>query len=392
MTSVRTEELYGVRPRTGELADRVLGGMLLQGVPPRLVDEAIAEAGAGELRRRRMPARLAAYFTLALWLWRADNYATVIAKLADALRWAGNDTPATAASSASRARDRLGPDPMRILFRRLTEPAWGDAASRTGWRGLAVRYLESTLVETPERCGFTQARILALADAAGGLIDATWAPPSVSLGDLVDRLLRSCRWATTTGTLVVTGTVGHAVWTQLTGTGAHLITEAPRTAVGTTSAMPPWPRVDSSLERLRRRPARIIPGPGAGPGGGLATTLTDPAEAPAQELAHLHASRWEADDVGRRICGRIPARLRSQSGLGADQEIWALLCLYQALHRTLPRRRYVEPDKARHRSLAEHDRFALSLPRSCPVAVCGVVWSGGFMTSHCPCVTYRYVR
>jgi hypothetical protein len=30
-----------------------------------------------------------------------------------------------------------------------------------------------------------------------------------------------------------------------------------------------------------------------------------------------------------------PLELRSQSDLGADQEIWALLCLYQVLHQVL---------------------------------------------------------
>jgi hypothetical protein len=180
---------------------------------------------------------------------------------------------------------------------------------------------------------------MALADEVGGLIDATWAPAAVPADDLADRLLHPRRRASLTETLVVAGTGGGVVWPQLARTGTHLITDAPPgTTDDTTQAGPPLSD-GSHLTRVHGRPVRIIPRPG----GCLATTLTDPVRAPACEVAHLHAVRWWAGDLTRRICGPVPAALRSRSDLGADQEIWALLCLYQALHRTLAPQRIVEP-------------------------------------------------
>jgi len=66
----------------------------------------------------------------------------------------------------------------------------------------------------------------------------------------------------------------------------------------------------------------------------LVTTITDPAQAPAAELAALYAQRWEIESTlsewktyqrGRDVV------LRSQSPDGVVQEIWAHLLVHHAL-------------------------------------------------------------
>ena len=71
----------------GWLPDRISVGVLTRVFTPELVDAAVEEAGARELRRRLLPARLVVYFTLALWLFRGRNcgYGQVMTKLADGL-------------------------------------------------------------------------------------------------------------------------------------------------------------------------------------------------------------------------------------------------------------------------------------------------------------------
>jgi hypothetical protein len=66
----------------------------------------------------------------------------------------------------------------------------------------------------------------------------------------------------------------------------------------------------------------------------LATTLTDPATAPALELAQLYAQRWEIET----LLGALKTRqrgprivLRSHTPDGVRQELWAMFCVYHAL-------------------------------------------------------------
>ena len=69
----------------------------------------------------------------------------------------------------------------------------------------------------------------------------------------------------------------------------------------------------------------------------LITNLLDPDDAPALELARNYSERWHIELLFRlvKVDLRTPGGiLRSRSPQGVRQEIWALLCLYQAL-RTL---------------------------------------------------------
>jgi hypothetical protein len=67
----------------------------------------------------------------------------------------------------------------------------------------------------------------------------------------------------------------------------------------------------------------------------LITTLTDPATAPAAQVAACYAQRWEIETGYREIKtftlgpGRV---LRSHDPAGITQETWALLCATQLIH------------------------------------------------------------
>src|SRR3954451_17086134 len=133
----------GVSPE-GWLPDRVAVGALTRAFPPELVDRIVAATDARELRRRLLPARLGVYFVLALWLFPGPHcaYGRVMIKLVYALyhrrrgqqlldgvldldgwvdagggrRWRPPNI-----SSLSRARARLGGDPLHMLL--ITWPA-----------------------------------------------------------------------------------------------------------------------------------------------------------------------------------------------------------------------------------------------------------------------------
>jgi hypothetical protein len=72
----------------------------------------------------------------------------------------------------------------------------------------------------------------------------------------------------------------------------------------------------------------------------LITNLLDPREAPALELARAYSQRWHIELLFRlvKVDLRTPGGiLRSRSPQGVRQELWALLCLYQALRTLITR-------------------------------------------------------
>src|SRR5450759_2069194 len=105
-------------PRTGwrksesdrRLPDLVSVGLLTKVFPAEVVDAVITECDRTEKRRRSLPARSMAYFAL------------VLAMICDGLAWAqrGQGSGKLANKAAiSHARDRLGPEPMAMLFSRV---------------------------------------------------------------------------------------------------------------------------------------------------------------------------------------------------------------------------------------------------------------------------------
>src|ERR1700733_15426323 len=69
----------------GRLLWRVGLGVLSFIVPPGLVDEAVGDGLAWEMRLRSLPARLAVYFTLGLCLFSGEAYGQVMRSMAAGL-------------------------------------------------------------------------------------------------------------------------------------------------------------------------------------------------------------------------------------------------------------------------------------------------------------------
>ncbi|MEV6742483.1 transposase domain-containing protein [Streptomyces sp. NPDC051104] len=99
-------------------------GALPQLLSPALVDQVIDDCWRREQRVRALPARVTLYFVLALWLCPAAGYPEVqrmlFRQLKEQLRAGMLRIPSTAA--VVQARRRLGPAPLRALFRHLRGP------------------------------------------------------------------------------------------------------------------------------------------------------------------------------------------------------------------------------------------------------------------------------
>ena len=72
-------------PRAPHLADGPLLEALRLALPEPAIDAVIAETGAGEQRRRLLPARLAVVLVIAMGLWARDGLRDVLANLVEGL-------------------------------------------------------------------------------------------------------------------------------------------------------------------------------------------------------------------------------------------------------------------------------------------------------------------
>lgn len=327
-------------------------GELTRIVPFDLVDAVLAEHRVGQRRLRMLPSRVGIYFVLALGLFPRLGYSGVWAKLTAAL----DGQAACPSTKALRdLRRRLGAAPLRALFEVLAGPLGqprtpgvrfgryrtvafdgcrsikvSDTPGNRGWLGkLNAAQGETgypmiqlmTLVETGTR---------ALIGAAFGTPadgELTWARTLLRHLDhtmlvLMDRGFDAgqflCEVAATRAQFLV----------RLRGTRrppvlAHLPDGSVLALIGGVKV-----RIITATVTVTCHDGSVY-----GDSYRLATTLTDHHAWPADALIRLYHERWEHEITylalrHTLLGGRV---MRSGDPVGLEQEMWALLALYQAL-------------------------------------------------------------
>jgi Insertion element 4 transposase N-terminal/Transposase DDE domain len=107
------------------LTDAIGIGTLTRLVPRELVDEIVASHGRTEIRKNKIPARVVVYFVMALSLFYGEGYEEVVRKLTAGLKYIGTwkrEWSVPTSSGLCQARQRLGADVMRDLFDRVAVP------------------------------------------------------------------------------------------------------------------------------------------------------------------------------------------------------------------------------------------------------------------------------
>jgi hypothetical protein len=351
------------------LSDLVSVGVLTRVFPPGLVDEVVAGAGRTEQRHRALPARVMVYFAVGMALYSEGSYEDVVAHLTDGLSWVSgwqdSYTPPSK-SAIFQARTRLGSEPLAALFERVAKPI-GDQRTAGAWlAGRRLVAVDGTCLDVAdtavnaeffgrpgvnkgEQAAFPQARVVALAECGTHAMFAaqvgTYAQSEATLtGSLLDRL--------EPGMLLLAdrGFFSYALWRKAIATGADLLWR-----VRTDKAGPRPTHLEdlpdgSWLAHLRRStPAsarreepmlvRVIDytiddGRDNPTTYRLFTTVLDPGQAPAVDLAAAYTQRWEIelafDELKTHQRGPRTV-LRSKSPDLVLQEIWGHLCCHYAI-------------------------------------------------------------
>lgn len=345
-------------------------GELTQLVPFEMVEEAVRQTGTLQRRVRDLPSRVVVYLLLAACLFPEAGYTGVWRKLTAGL--AGMPTAAPTRGALAQARRRVGATPLRWLFDLLRGPAAGPRQPQTRWRGLLVCAIDGTTLTVPDSpamlarftrqrgnhggTGYPQVRLVALvACGTRTLIDAVFGPTTAGETTYAPRLLRSLR----PGMLLLADrNFGAArLLADIAATGADLLVRLKNDRVLPVLTRHGDGSYLAALGPLRVRviEAEITITTTAGRRTGryrLATTLLDHRAHPAGELIRLYHQRWEIETAYLEIKssvlgGRV---LRARTPQGVEQEIYALLVVYQLLRTAMAdatgTRPGIDPDRA----------------------------------------------
>jgi hypothetical protein len=362
------------RPDDERLSDRIAIGVLTATFPPGLVDRVVDATGRRERRQRLLPARVVVYFTLAMCVFSQVGYEEVARLLTHGLAWARRwrgawQVPTT--GSLTRARARLGPEPLAALFGQtagpLATPATPGAWYR-GWRLVVVDGTTLDVADTPanqaafgrpathrgEQTAFPQVRVVGVAECGThALLDATMGPLAQGETTLAAGLL-GAGGALGAGMLLLADRLfaGAELWRQAAATGAQLRWRTRSNAVLPVLEAFADGSYLSQITAATDRRGGVAPtvvrvveyrldDPGRPKAKGqvyrLLTTILDPRKAPAAELAALDHQRWEVegllDELKTQQRG-AKVVLRSKTPAMVAQEVWAMLLVHRAV-RTL---------------------------------------------------------
>lgn len=325
-------------------------GELTRIVPFEMVDAALADTHRVQARVRALPSRVVVYLLLAAALFAECGYRQVWARMIAGLDGLPVATPSAAGLAG--ARRRIGAAPLRALFDLLRGPAAGPATAGVWWRGRLLCALDGTTMCCPDTpanltvhgkgggyhggTGYPMVRLAALvACGTRALLAAAFGPISTDERAYATGLLDVLH----PGMLVLADRhFGYRpMLTAIAGTGADLLIRSKaghRFPVCRRCTDGSWISRIGDLDVRVIRCAITI----ATPAGRrseiyqLVTTLTDP-DCPAGELVDLYHQRWEVEtaylELKQSILGGRVLRARTPAGI--EQEIYALLVVYQAL-------------------------------------------------------------
>ena len=358
----RTKAVLGAGAR---LSDYLSASLLARVYPAEQVHAVLNEHGVNSQRIRSFPAVAATYYCMALSLYPEAAYEDVFAVVAQGLYWMQGSAavPTLAKSSISAARNKIGFAPLQVLHQRacvpLADPVRHPHAFYAGLRLVAI---DGSNFEVPDEAanvaefgypgsrtghaGYPQAQCAVLVECTThAIIGANLGPYRAAEWAICEPLLTQLNSSMLC--MADRGFNGYAHWKAASDTGAQLLWR------GVSNRQLPvvkaladgsylsviYPDTKSRRTRSGEITVRVIEYslPGAAQAQEryrLITTLLDPVQAPALELAALYHERWEVEAVFDEMKTHLQQRrrvLRSKTPAGVRQEFYGWVLAHYAV-------------------------------------------------------------
>ncbi|MEN6486864.1 MAG: IS4 family transposase [Syntrophobacteraceae bacterium] len=352
-------------PKGARLTDYISLGVIAAAFPLDKVHDILRRTERTSERRRDLPAHVVIYYVIALALYMQSSYQEVLRCLLEGICWLlgpGDMIKVAGKSGISQARTRLGAEPLRRLYDEVVVPI-AQAKTRGAWyRTWKIVSMDGTTMDVADtnenekafgrptaargRSGFPQIRMVSLVEnGTHVLFGAQIAGCSTGEAALADIAIGSIQ----EGMLCLADRYyfSYKRWAEASKPGVALLW---RVKVGMNLPCNRRLPDGSYLSKIYRTThhrrkdtkgvdVRVIEYTlegvaGAEPLYRVLTTILDPTEAPANELAALYHERWEIetslDELKTHLRGaRIV--LRSKTPELVRQEVYGLLLAHYAV-------------------------------------------------------------
>ena len=364
----------------GRLTDHIGLGVLSARFDRDLLEEVVNRSGRREKRSRRLPAHVMIRYVIAMGLFFTESYDEVMRRLVGNLRKLGSwvdDWQVPTKSAITQARQRLGVEPVKALFERACVPL-ASTGTKGAWlarrRLMAIDATSFDVADTdanasrfgrmgsgPKASAYPKLHVAALAECGShAIVGAVLggcrtgertlvADLAVSVGPdmlvLADAGLYSYQLF---GSFAATGadlawrigasvSVGHLRWLP---DGSYLaLIYTPGLSAARRARLVEQAKAGHAIPAELARVVRIVEYtvPERNPDGELIvviTTVLDPLDLPALDLAQAYHERWEEesalDEIKTDLRGRGEV-LRSKTPDLVEQQLWGLLLAHYAI-------------------------------------------------------------
>lgn len=352
-------------PPGTRLSDFVAVGVLAEAIPLDAVLSTLKKLGKAGRRERDLPAHVVVYYVMAMGLYMQCACREVLRCLLEGLQWLlGPEAHHKIAgdSGISQARQRLGWEPLQQLQDELVRPIATEQTLGAWYHRWRLVSLDGSTLQVPDTArnaeafgrprnqkgigGYPQIRFVSLVENGTHVLFGSrlgaYRTSEVVLAEQVLSALRP-------GMLCLADRQfpSYELWRKAQATGADLLWRVSKTFVLACEKRLPDGSYLSCLyrhskDRLKRRngiPVRVIEYQlrgvaGAEPLYRVITTILDPAQAPANELAPLYHERWELetslDELKTHLRGARVV-LRSKTPDLVRQEFYGLMLTHFAI-------------------------------------------------------------
>jgi len=352
-------------PAGSRITDYISLGVIAKFFPLEKVRGVLEKTGRASVRERDLPAHVVVYYVIALALYMRSSYREVLRCLLEGVQWLLDPSAAVKVagkSGISQARSRLGVEPVKELYEAVVVPI---AERRTkgawyrDWRLVSLDGSTLDVADTAENeeafgrpgasrgsSAFPKLRFVGLLENGTHVLwAAQLAPYATDEITLARQVIPSLQ----KGMLCLADRFfpGYQLWQAAAQSGADLLWRMRQNARLEIDRRLPDGSYLSRLylcisDRRNRRKAIVVRAidyrlkdvPDAEPVYRLITTILDPKQAPAKELAALYHERWEIetalDELKTHLRG-AQIVLRSKTPELVKQEFYGLLMAHFAI-------------------------------------------------------------
>ena len=352
-------------PPGARITDYISLGVITKTFPDSAIGAVLARTGKASVRQRDLPAQVVVYYVIALALYMQSSYREVLRCLLEGVQWLRDPSAGVRVagkSGISQARTRLSWEPVQQLHDELVKPIAVRSTRGAWYRTWRLVSVDGSTFDVADE------KVNEEAFSRPGASRGASAYPQIRFVSLVENgthvLFGSQMDSYRTGEITLAKAVlphlnkgmlcladrnffGFELWQLARGTGADLLwrmkknmrmaCEKPLPDGSYLSHVYPserdWRHKTNGIA-LRVIDYRLEGIEGAEPIYRLATTVLDPAKAPAEELAALYHERWEIETAFDELKTHLRGAkivLRSKTPDLVRQEFYGLMMAHFAI-------------------------------------------------------------